>query len=167
MNPALYTFLSALLILVAPGTADAHREEHPRDPVATHGGVAIRASNYNLELSRSGNTLVLHVYSKGNRPLATTSSHAEIRLPTIEGESLVSLEPAGGNKLHGTLGDNIETAGRAVLRLKLFAKPVVEATLDLSLLMSSSQSGQPFKESRGGAVRSKARQQPPLNPAAL
>lgn len=113
--------------VIASDTVIAHSAERPREPVAKHGGIAINADDYNLELVLTEEMITLYVYSHGNRPLHTASSTAEVLFKDKQGAFPVILSAEGGNRLSHKRPDDMGPPELATVILKMFAKAPVEA----------------------------------------
>lgn len=113
--------------VIASDAVIAHSAERPREPVARHGGIAINADDYNLELVLTEEMVTLYVYSHGNRPLHTASSTAEVLFKNEQGEFLVTLTAEGGNRLSHKRPNQMDSPESAIVDLRMFSKAPVQA----------------------------------------
>jgi len=118
---------AAMLLLYAiHGTAG----EVPDHPAARHGGVVVARDGYVLELVASAKALSLFVSDIAGEPVdtafadGTLSIFGEVGKPTI-----VTLHPAGGNRLIAEPDLDASARYRVVANLRLYGRAPVRVTL--------------------------------------
>ncbi|MDF0674266.1 MAG: hypothetical protein P0120_07980 [Nitrospira sp.] len=113
------TLCATLLVAVPVG---AHHSEKPSDPVkALHGGQALTAGPYHLELVAKDGELILYVADHSDKAIPTdgTKAKATIQQGYEKATIQVELEPSGENTLKGTGEFTINPDTGIIVFLKL------------------------------------------------
>lgn len=91
-------------ILVCSMPVEAHRAKHADVVKPIHGGQALAAGPYHLELVAKGGALVLYVTDHADKAIPTDGAKAKatIQQGYEKAKLQVELEPSGDNTLTGT-----------------------------------------------------------------
>lgn len=97
-----YIALCALLLGAAP--VDAHKAKDSGPVTALHGGQALAAGPYHLELVATDGELTLYVRDHSDKAISTDGAKAKatIQHGTEKARTEIELEPSGEHTLKGT-----------------------------------------------------------------
>lgn len=135
-----YKYIFNLIILLMffqySTSVQSHSPERSKTPVASHGGVAKRLGNYNIEIVTHLNCVSIFIYSISNVSLSTANSNAVIEM-YVKGENpMLRLIPKEKNELFGCSDKNISGGRMAKIQLNIYGK---ESISKLIVLNRSSQ----------------------------
>ena len=95
-----------------------------------HGGVVREVKSVTYELVAKSDALTVHVADHG-KPIATAGAKGEIALYAGNDKTVVSLEPAGDNRLVAKGNFKVGVGVRAALTVTLAGKPEAKANFNL------------------------------------
>lgn len=104
--------------------------EVPDHPAARHGGVVVARDGYVLELVASAKALSLFVSDIAEKPLDTAFAAGSLSIFGENGKpKIVTLHPAGGNRLIAEPDLDTGARYRVVANLRLYGRAPVRVTL--------------------------------------
>jgi hypothetical protein len=125
MNKLLMAVLGAATLIATNVHAGAGHDHGPK-----HGGVVREVKSVTYELVAKSDALTVHVSDHG-KPIATAGAKAEVTLYAGNDKTVVSLEPAGDNRLEAKGSFKVGVGVRAALRVTLAGKPEAKANFNL------------------------------------
>jgi hypothetical protein len=122
-----YLVAAAFFALSHPAlAAEKHGDAH-----ATHGGVAVEAGTYHLELVTKDKLLTLYVNDHDNKPLDIKNAKATANVFSGKDKVMIELKPAGLNAMAGETAFPISSDAKIVVSLTLTGKKSEQARFSL------------------------------------
>lgn len=125
MNKTLLALCCSASLLASGAFAGAGHDHGPK-----HGGLVREVGNVTFELVAKADSLTLFVADHG-KPLATDGAKAQLTLHASNGKTVVTLEPAGENRLAAKGSFKVGVGVRAALAITLPGKSEAKATFNL------------------------------------
>ena len=114
--------LLMILLLVNGGSAT--------DAVSRHGGRAVGAGDYHVELVAKADVIEVYLADHDNKAIRS-AGHKALAILVVEGKSQrIVLEPAGESRLSGKLTGGLPGAPKGVVQLTLPNGKTVQARFD-------------------------------------
>jgi hypothetical protein len=114
-----------MLFFAHGALAGAGHDHGPR-----HGGSVRDAGKLTLELVAKSDSLTLHV-TDHDKPVATAGAKAQVTLYGGSEKTVVSLEPAGDNRMAAKGDFKVGVGVRAALTLELPGRPIAKTSINL------------------------------------
>lgn len=119
-------FAAATLFSIPSFAADKHDDAH-----AKHGGVAVEAGTYHVELVAKGKSLTFYVNGHDDKPVAVKDAKATANVFSGKDKGNVVLTPAEGNAMKGETPFAIGSDAKIVVSFTLPGKKPEQARFSL------------------------------------
>ena len=125
-SPARRRVLAALLAFAFASPAAAHSAHKPR-----HGGIVRHGGDLNYELKAAAGTVDVWVTDEADKPVPTEGSTATVTFVDSGSRQVVTLAPAGGNRLSGQGTFSAKKGVQALLEIAVGGKTIAKVTYTL------------------------------------